>query len=114
MLNDEDTDEKAGGDHRKGQRDPERNRDDQVHRGTAGEKSPERGRQLRQAPRQYRRLKRGAFAEGRVCLWPHGRAQSPSASFCSVDASAGSPVAGLIGCTAAGKLPSWSKLAMRK
>ena len=57
VLNDEDADEKAGGDYRHWQRHPQRNREAQVHRGTAGEKPAERGRKLRQAARQYRRLK---------------------------------------------------------
>ena len=58
MLNDEDAHEEPGGEHRQRQRHPQRYSETQIHRGAGGDKSAHRCRQLAEAPRQYRILKR--------------------------------------------------------
>ena len=57
MLDNENTNEKPGGERRHWQRDPKRNGQAQVHCGAGGEKPAERRRELSEAARQYRRLK---------------------------------------------------------
>src|SRR2546430_14717980 len=57
MLDDENADEKSGGERRHWQRDPKRYGQAQVHCGAGGEKPAERRRELSEAARQYRRLK---------------------------------------------------------
>jgi hypothetical protein len=57
MLDDENADEKAGGERRHWQCDPKRNGQAQIHCCAGGEKPAERRRELSEAARQYRRLK---------------------------------------------------------
>ena len=74
MLDNENADEKPGGERRHWQHDPKRNGQAKVHRGASGEKPAERRRELSEAARQYRRLKSLGSRKYLVHLW-HYRTQ---------------------------------------